>query len=274
MRELLAAGIESGRLPEVLRVLAEDAEANHRLTCELREIACYPLAIVGFAYLIFLWVLLYHIPSGYLEAVTGLSDGKVPRLTGMLFWLSAHLRSGFVMVLLLLPPCTALWLISDGHLAGRLLTAILRRLPLGGQLAWLADHERLCRLCAVHFEQQLPIVEAMAQIAPGLDSPDLRVAAADWSRAQQNGRSRAAAAAASPFDASFCLAVGHQPEGKLPEVSRRLAALYQARRQATRRGLLQQWTVWAALGGIILYSLMLAAMLTPLGQSIQILLEL
>jgi general secretion pathway protein F len=162
-RASLAAGESAGRLDQVLRRLAEHAEASAALRQRVLMALTYPALLSAVALAMVGALMVYVVPQ--VTSVFVQQGQALPWATRALIALSDGLRDwGWLLALLLLLGGLLLGAALRAPAARARLQALLLRTPLFGRLLRSADSARFARTLALLVSSAVPLLEAL-QIA-------------------------------------------------------------------------------------------------------------
>jgi len=144
---ILKAGIQTGRLSEMLTSLNRHLEIGIRTKRIIREALCYPIVVLAIAAIIITFLFLMVIPT-FAEVLMDMSDGKagLPHLTNIFLTMAENVWQFWGVVLLLFVVFVVVSISLSGYAEGRrfketmfLKLPILGRLYHNGILARMAE---------------------------------------------------------------------------------------------------------------------------------------
>ena len=165
---LVKAGEEGGNLAEVLHHLTHYAQYQARIKAKIKTGLAYPLSILVFASLIFLFILGYIVPF-YTHLYAGIGT-SIPALTRFIFRVSSLFRNHTIETFLALG--------IGGILLYYLLNFIFRgiwdriklKLPIVGALFRWKVLVHYCEVVGYLLKQKIPVVEALRLAAKTSDN--------------------------------------------------------------------------------------------------------
>jgi general secretion pathway protein F len=165
-RASVAAGESAGRLDQVLRRLADHAEAAAALRQRVLLALTYPILLAVVALAVVSALMVYVVPQ--VTSVFLQNGQALPWATRTLIALSAVVREagGWLLLLAALLPLGAFFALRRPALRARW-QAFCLRLPLLGRLLRAADSARFARTLALLVGSAVPLLEAL-QIAAGV----------------------------------------------------------------------------------------------------------
>jgi type II secretory pathway component PulF len=160
---LIAAAEKGGALPEVLAQVSQNAEVEYRTLTHLRSAAAHPVFTVFMAVLISSGALLYAAPIWKQIFTDILGAGRIPSVSSLILNVSMILlpyRWVFLAVLLA-SAAVILWLFSNHAVAVRLLTRLLRRLPILRRVFMELESAMLCKQLSIMLGRNMPLTETL-----------------------------------------------------------------------------------------------------------------
>ncbi len=197
-RAVVAAGEASGALAAVMQRMADELEQSDVLRQKITSALLYPLITTGFAVTITVFLMTYVVP----QVAQSFQSARraLPALTQIMLTLSAGLRSGWWILLLIGLALMIAWIAARRQpLLRRHLDAALLRLPVIGPL--MKQHQlvrfgsTLGLLCAAG----VPILKALQTSANTLSNHALRHEVQDCLVLVREGASLASALGRSPY---------------------------------------------------------------------------
>ena len=159
-RASVAAGEQAGRLPEVLRRLADHAEQRDALRRRLIAALAYPLLLSSVAIAVVVALLVWVVPQ--VIDVFQRFDGELPLATRALLAISDGLqRWGLPLLLIAAAGGLLVALALRQPTVRERWQAFLLRLPLLGRLLRVADSARFVRTLALLGASAVPLLEAL-----------------------------------------------------------------------------------------------------------------
>ncbi len=270
-RTLVAAGEESGKLPEVMRRLADYIESNQLLRSKIMLAMIYPAIISGVSVLVVGGLLTYVVPQ--VVNVFQNTHQQLPLLTRGLLALSAAVKVGALPSLIigvgvffafrhaLRRDPFRLWVDR------RLLT-----LPLAGRLIGSVNTARLASTLAIMVGSGVPLLLALQHVAGVVINRAQRQAISESARQVREGVSLAKALGASKVfpPVLIHLIASGEASGRLEYMLERAAAQQSQElenRVATLTGLLEPLMI-LVMGGVVL--LIVMAILMPVFEMNQL----
>lgn len=174
-RASVAAGESAGRLDQVLRRLAEHAEANAALRQRVLMALTYPALLSVVALSVVSALMVYVVPQ--VTTVFVQQGQALPWATRTLIALSDGLRDyGWLLGLLLIGAGLALGAAIRAPVSRARLQTMLLALPLLGRLLRAADSARFARTLALLVSSAVPLLEALQIAAQVVGNLPLRAA--------------------------------------------------------------------------------------------------
>jgi len=228
IRNMVAAGEETGQLDAVASRLAELLEHRQQLHQDVLSAVLYPLIITGFGILVMVFLLTVVVPQ--VAGVFARAGGDLPWLTQALIAISEGLRSYGIWILLLLFAVVLSYRLALKqpriHFSrDRLLLA----LPGIGTLLRKIETARYTRTLGMLLSGGVPALSAMHIAAQSIGMLPVRQAAMEARDSLREGESLASKLAQSgymPHLAVRLIAVGEQ-SGKLDAMLLRVAESYE-----------------------------------------------
>jgi len=228
IRNMVAAGEETGQLDAVAVRLAELLESRQQLHQDILSAVLYPLIISGFGILVMVFLLTVVVPQ--VAGVFARAGGHLPWLTQVLIDLSEGLRSYGIWLLLLLFTLVLsyrLALRQDAMRDAR--DRFLLALPGIGGLLRKIETARYARTLGMLLSGGVPALSAMHIAAQSVGMLPVRQATMEARDSLREGESLASKLAQSgyiPHLAVRLIAVGEQ-SGKLDAMLLRVAESYE-----------------------------------------------
>lgn len=224
---LLEVGELGGRLPEVIRQLADYSERAGQAAIRIRTALVYP-QVVGIFTLVILSATFLFVGPKFIALYDELGVRELPLATRTLTWFISH----FVPVAVVALPVLGLlgwlfWMGGTRH-APFSLAQIRSRIPLFGALYHQFALLRLTRLLAALIAGGVPLLEALRLAGQGAESPLLQAAMWDAIPHVADGESLASAFGhANILPPTFCGQIAAaETSGDLPAALRHLADWY------------------------------------------------
>ena len=159
-RASVAAGEQAGRLPEVLRRLADHAEQRDALRRKLIAALAYPLLLSTVAIAVVVALLVWVVPQ--VIDVFNRFDGELPLATRLLLAISDGMqRWGLPLLLVIVAAVVVVMLALRQPAIRERWQAFLLRLPLLGRLLRAADSARFVRTLALLGASAVPLLDAL-----------------------------------------------------------------------------------------------------------------
>lgn len=133
---ILKAGIENGRLSEMLTNLNRHLQIEHRTRRIVLEAMTYPAVIMVLAAVLITFVFVMVVPT-FSEVLSDMSDGKasLPALTNLVLMLARHVWSFWIGAAIVIVSAVFIWVSLSASPAGRRLKErIVSRTPLIGRV--------------------------------------------------------------------------------------------------------------------------------------------
>jgi len=227
---LLEAGEAGGRLPQVLRHLADYAERSGQAGQRIRTALLYPQIIGAFTLLLLCFTLIFTVPK-FKELFVELGVKDFPAATAALYWFSG---SALPVLLILAPLAVIAGWVAYGRLERHSPFAVAQlrmKIPIIGALYHNFALLRLTRLLASLLMGGLPLLEALRLAGQGAESPLLQAAMWDAIPHAAAGESLAEAFGhAGILPPTFCGQIAAaEAGGDLPGALNRLADWYSER---------------------------------------------
>lgn len=157
---MVAAGEESGKLVDSLRILSDQLEKQHKLQSRIKGAMMYPAVVLtamfGIGIVMFIWV----VPQ--LESVFGDIKVALPLQTRFIFWLSHALVAQWYFFLIgFLVMLTGFRFIWQMPRFQKMFTAVLMRIPVFKQLLREIASAQMARTLSSLVSAGVPIVRAL-----------------------------------------------------------------------------------------------------------------
>jgi len=180
----IRAGLQAGRLGQVLIELVEHQRFQNRLRGQLILSMFYPSMLI----LLFLLVLTVVVNVALPQFLPIFDDFSVtlPQSTRVLVWLNNVRWQPFSMFLLIIPVAMLLTRLVLGPSNWRLL---LGAMPVFGPLLRLNGAAQFARLLPIFLRQQLPLHQALEYTANGVNDANVAVATRGFAQGVQRGAS-------------------------------------------------------------------------------------
>ena len=270
-RTLVGAGEESGKLPAVMRRLADYIESSQQLRSKVMLAMIYPAIISGVSVLVVGGLLTYVVPQ--VVNVFQNSHQQLPLLTRALLAVSGALKVGAVPVLLLAGVGVFLFLRALRNEAFRLqVDRAALTLPLAGRLIRSINTARLASTLAILVGSGVPLLAALQHVAGVVINRAQRLAVAESAKQVREGVSLSRALGESKVfpPVLIHLIASGEASGRLEHMLERAAAQQSQElenRVATLTGLLEPLLI-LAMGGVVL--LIVMAILMPVFEMNQL----
>lgn len=159
-RGLVAAGTETGQLPEVLTRLADYLEAREALRQKIVTALIYPATVTIIAFAVIAVLMTYVVPQ--VVSVYQQSRQTLPWLTQALIATSVFFRAtGWAWLVLIVVACTAFALAYRGVAFRARWDAFVLRLPVAGRLARSLDTARFASTLAILVGSGAPLLRSL-----------------------------------------------------------------------------------------------------------------
>jgi type IV pilus assembly protein PilC len=180
----ICAGLQSGRLGQVLIELVEHQRFQNRVRGQLMLSLFYPFMLI----LVFSLVLAVVVNVALPQFLPIFDDFGVtlPRSTRVLMWLNSVSWQSFSMFLLIIPVAMLLTRLVLGPSNWRLL---LGAMPVFGPLLRLNGAAQFARLLPIFLRQQLPLHQALEYTASGVNDANVADATRGFAQGAQRGAS-------------------------------------------------------------------------------------
>jgi len=265
--QLIAAGEQSGTLPEVLLAVARSARFAQLMTARIRETLAYPALTIHLGLAVFAAVVWFVMPS-FREVFEDLSWGlQLPLFTRGLLGFSALLHAHPLPFLILYAALVAFtfWCCAPVSASRRLLLRVTDLLPGSCRLLRSADAARFCEMTAVLLRQAEPLPRALRVCGRLVENRSLTAALERAAERVEAGGSAAAALDAEPsVDRLIALTFQHTPEAELSEELARLAELFEQRTALAARSAAIAWSVFALILMAFVVGFVVIALFQPL----------
>ncbi|MFO1380667.1 MAG: type II secretion system inner membrane protein GspF [Chitinivorax sp.] len=270
-RTLVAAGEESGKLPAVMRRLADYIESSQQLRSKVMLAMIYPAIISGVSVLVVSGLLTYVVPQ--VVNVFQNTHQKLPLLTRALLGLSAAVKVGALPFIILLALAVFLFARALRNEAFRLrVDRAVLTLPLAGRLIRTINTARLASTLAILVGSGVPLLGALQHVAGVVVNRAQRLAVSEAAKQVREGVSLSRALGASKIfpPVLIHLIASGEASGRLEHMLERAAAQQSQEletRVATLTGLLEPLLI-LAMGGVVL--LIVMAILMPVFEMNQL----
>ncbi|MBB5017877.1 general secretion pathway protein F [Chitinivorax tropicus] len=195
-RTLVGAGEESGKLPEVMRRLAEYIESRHALRSKVMLAFIYPAIITAVSILVVTGLLTYVVPQ--VVNVFQNTHQQLPLLTRGLLAVSDAVRVGGLPFAVVLALAVFLFLRALKNEAVRLrFDRALLAMPLLGRMSRSIGTARLASTLAILVGSGVPMLNAMTAASGVVDNRALREAVKESTKQVREGLSLSRALAVS-----------------------------------------------------------------------------
>ena len=270
-RTLVAAGEESGKLPAVMRRLADYIESSQQLRSKVMLAMIYPAIISGVSVLVVSGLLTYVVPQ--VVNVFQNTHQKLPLLTRALLGLSAAVKVGALPFIILLALAVFLFARALRNEAFRLrVDRAVLTLPLAGRLIRTINTARLASTLAILVGSGVPLLGALQHVAGVVVNRAQRLAVSEAAKQVREGVSLSRALGTSKIfpPVLIHLIASGEASGRLEHMLERAAAQQSQEletRVATLTGLLEPLLI-LAMGGVVL--LIVMAILMPVFEMNQL----
>lgn len=166
---ILKAGVESGRLSEMLTSLSRNLEVSSQTRRIVFEAMAYPAVILAFAAVIISGVLVFIVPR-FEEVITEMIWGDLPALTWVFFTISKNVFAFWSVLVLFVVAIVVLFaLLSTSAAARRVKESIYLKIPVFGRLYHCSILSKLAESMAmlVAAGSDMPAVLRLASQASG-----------------------------------------------------------------------------------------------------------
>jgi type IV pilus assembly protein PilC len=226
---MVAAGEESGKLVESLRLLGEQLEKQHRLRSRIRGAMMYPLIVIIAMVLIGIAMFIFIVPQ--LESVFGDLGVALPPQTKAIFWLShAMVTRWYFFLSGAVAIGYALKATFNLSWARHARSAILMRAPVFKKLLREIASARLARTLSSLVSSGVPIVRALEITARVVGNVAFEESLLEAARAVERGKSIHETLAAYPSvypPLVIEMAAVGEESGKFSDVFADLATFYE-----------------------------------------------
>lgn len=266
-RAVIAAGEQSGHLPDVLNQLANDLEDQQLLRSKLLSASLYPAIVSLVALAIVIFLVTSVVPQ--VAGVFAGSKRSLPGLTVAMLAISDFVRSwGWLMLLLLMAGISAFRLAMRQTALRLRFDAAWLRLPLIGRLARGYNSARFASTLAMLTAAGVPILKALQSAADTLSNQALRADALEALVRVREGAPLGTALAQNarfPGLLSMFARLGEQT-GQLPLMLQRAAQQLssEVQRRAMALATVLEPLLIVAMGGMVM--LIVLAVLMPIMQ--------
>lgn len=226
---MVAAGEESGKLVEGLRVLASQLEKQHKLQSSVKSAMMYPMVVVIAMMLIGVAMIVYVVPQ--LQSVFGDLGVTLPPQTQFIFWLSGALVAQWYLFLIgLVVTGYIVYKLWNNKDVRRRLEHTFMRAPAVGSLIRQIASAKLARTLSSLIASGVPIVKTLEITSRVVGNEDFRKSLEDAGKQVEKGTSLHESLALHgdvyPPLVIEMAAVGEE-SGKLSEVFEELADFYE-----------------------------------------------
>jgi len=236
---MVSVGEESGRLVEVLQLLADQMEKSHTLRARIRGALIYPaivvIAMVGIGILMFLFV----VPR--LKEVFADFDVSLPITTRFIFWLSEFLLTKWYLVIPVLIAGGWVFVKMLGtHQGKQVRDKVFMRVPVFRNLLREIASAQIARTLSSLIIAGVPIVRGLQIVSNTLQNVYFKASLAASAASVEKGKT--IHEALEPYEWVYpplvieMVAVGEET-GKLGELLQRLADFYEAEVDRTTQNL-------------------------------------
>jgi type II secretory pathway component PulF len=184
IRGLIAAGVETGRLPEALEEFVDVEQQRNELRRRVWLAAAYPGVALGLVVGLFLLFSVALVPQ--FRQIYEEFDAQLPAGSQMLFWVTGPGLPLVIGIPVLLVAAQLAALLLRGVAGAR---RVLYAVPILGAVWRWAGLCNLSRLMALLLSQQIPLPEALRLTAAGLREPDLSEACRESAARVERGGS-------------------------------------------------------------------------------------
>jgi type IV pilus assembly protein PilC len=271
---MIAASEAAGTLPETLAEIAGLAAAHGLIVEKTRSIAIMPVFVILFSILIYLGLLGVVVPDFMSFYDDVFYSHRLPLITLAVFkastFVARWLEEIFVGYVLLLAYC--IWLFSGMAAARQQLLALIRHIPLAGNIFRQLQVAQACSLWSVLMKLKMPLPEVLATVSDLVDDPPLAAAAHRLSDVTQQGRSLADAMDQEPcIPGILRLTVHHTPEVELPKELDILASLFRDNANIATNHAAAGWEVILIVFTSVLAGSVIIALFSPLVAIVKLL---
>ena len=161
------AGEASGKLPEILKQLAENLELEYDFTSKIKGALLYPIFVVCAMICIAIIMLVKVIPQ--LEGLFKESNITLPWTTRAVIWTSHFIINYWWAILLLIIIVIAVFRIWRRTRVGRYQIDLAKiKMPVSGKLVSLAYMARFCRTMALLVSTGIPILKSIKIVSEAM----------------------------------------------------------------------------------------------------------
>lgn len=226
---MVAAGEESGKLVETLRVLAGQLQKQHKLQSKVQGAMMYPMVVVFALLLIGTAMIVYVVPQ--LEGVFGDMGADLPLQTKAIFWLShALIDWWYLFIIGTIVFGVVVWKTLTNKKVRKKLDRLFMRAPVIGVLIRQVASAKLARTLSSLISSGVPIVRTLEITSRVVGNEAFRESLVDAMETVERGtslhESMAAHADVYPPLVIEMAAVGEE-SGKLSDVFEELADFYE-----------------------------------------------
>ena len=169
----IAAGEASGRVPEVLRQLAELLRGELRLRNSLRTMLAYPILLTGVSGTVLLALVLFVLPK-FAEIFSDF-DAPLPAITQVLIAVSSELRMHWwLWVPLFAGAGGGLWMFRRSAAGQRLWDRCSLRIPVLREVTRSLLAARMCRLLGLMIESGVPLLDSLRLVRAAVNNQSYR----------------------------------------------------------------------------------------------------
>lgn len=233
--------------------LSEQLERDKALRDSIRTATFYPVAMLVFATLVLLGMLVFVVP---MFAAMFPADVQLPLITRMVMGLSTVTRDYWYLLLAGVAGAgLGLKLLASSARGGRFLNALKFRLPVFGGLFIKTTVARFCRTFSTLMAGGIPVIQALATAGPTSGSFQVERAVEEASLRIQEGQSMAGPLRETgifPPMVTMMVEVGEET-GDLPQLLNRIAGFYEDEVATMTKGLtaLLEPLLVVIVGGIV-----------------------
>ena len=264
---LIAAGEQTGTLPETLLAVARFSRFCQLMTARMRDIIAYPMFSIHLSIITVMYISMKIVPKFKAMFEEMLSVQTLPPITRLIMGVGMFIHDNWLISIFLYVVLLgfSIWLFTPGLAPHRVLMSIINSMPGSLKIVHSLDSARFCTLGSTFIRQNMPLHDAMETSAQLVDQSSLRKALQRVAqRLRSGGNISDAFAAEKEIDPLIVQTFANAPEKELSVVLGQLGELFEHRVTLAVRSASFVWTAVSFLATALVVCAVAVGMFQPL----------
>lgn len=226
---MIDVGETSGNLEEILKILADQLEKDHKLISKIRGAMIYPAVIVSVMIVIGILMMMFVVPN--ITAIFSDFDAELPIMTRILLKVSGFMSANSILTLGVIFACiVAIFTFYRTSLGKKIFHKLFLKGPVVGSIVVKVNSARFARILSSLLQSGVPLVRALKITSNTLGNYYFQTALEKSADDVQKGINLSKILASNknvfPYLVIQMIEIGEET-GKTPEVLLNLAEFYE-----------------------------------------------